>query len=160
MVLQTFALTFAPTHNLHVSDSVPAENPAPPLETARCLLTTVVLYLTFFSSTTQTLTDALHEPGICAFYDECARNPLVEGSLLPPMVPCVDYKPARLVIGEDYKKLKTVCVSCELHTSVQSRQRTSFLGGMFWQNPNFWSDVEDDFSNFDVSSCFSSKYKV
>uniref|UniRef100_A0A3P8VJM5 NPC1 like intracellular cholesterol transporter 1 n=1 Tax=Cynoglossus semilaevis TaxID=244447 RepID=A0A3P8VJM5_CYNSE len=83
----------------------------------------------------RTLTDALHEPGICAFYEECARNPLVEGSLLPPMVPCVDYKPARLVIGEDYKKLKTVCVSCELHTS------------MIFQNLMF-------------SSCFSSKYKV
>uniref|UniRef100_A0A8C2W834 NPC1 like intracellular cholesterol transporter 1 n=1 Tax=Cyclopterus lumpus TaxID=8103 RepID=A0A8C2W834_CYCLU len=32
-----------------------------------------------------------HEPGYCAFYDECGRNPSVGESLLPPIVPCYNY---------------------------------------------------------------------
>uniref|UniRef100_A0A8D3EEX5 SSD domain-containing protein n=1 Tax=Scophthalmus maximus TaxID=52904 RepID=A0A8D3EEX5_SCOMX len=30
-------------------------------------------------------------PGYCAFYEECGRNPLIEGSLIPPIVPCLNY---------------------------------------------------------------------
>nr|XP_043883085.1 NPC1-like intracellular cholesterol transporter 1 isoform X1 [Solea senegalensis] len=57
----------------------------------------------------QVLSDTLHEAGICAFYEECAKNPLVEGSLLPARVPCVDYNPARPLTGKDYRKLARVC---------------------------------------------------
>uniref|UniRef100_A0A4W5K052 NPC1 like intracellular cholesterol transporter 1 n=1 Tax=Hucho hucho TaxID=62062 RepID=A0A4W5K052_9TELE len=31
------------------------------------------------------------EPGYCAFYEECGRNPTVSGSLLPPIIPCLNY---------------------------------------------------------------------
>uniref|UniRef100_A0A3B4VJC9 NPC1 like intracellular cholesterol transporter 1 n=1 Tax=Seriola dumerili TaxID=41447 RepID=A0A3B4VJC9_SERDU len=30
-------------------------------------------------------------PGYCSFYDECGRNPSVGESLIPPIVPCLDY---------------------------------------------------------------------
>ncbi|XP_059193898.1 NPC1-like intracellular cholesterol transporter 1 isoform X2 [Centropristis striata] len=55
------------------------------------------------------LSEAQHEDGFCAFYEECGRNPSVGGSLLPPIVPCLDYSPARSVSGEHYRKLKQVC---------------------------------------------------
>uniref|UniRef100_A0A665U3J8 NPC1 like intracellular cholesterol transporter 1 n=1 Tax=Echeneis naucrates TaxID=173247 RepID=A0A665U3J8_ECHNA len=35
--------------------------------------------------------EAQHEPGYCAFYDECGRNPSVGESLIPPLVPCLNY---------------------------------------------------------------------
>ncbi|XP_068461309.1 NPC1-like intracellular cholesterol transporter 1 [Clinocottus analis] len=55
------------------------------------------------------LTDAQHEPGYCAFYEECGHNPSVGGSLLPPIVPCYNYSRARALTGEHYEKLKQVC---------------------------------------------------
>ncbi|KAM8887322.1 NPC1-like intracellular cholesterol transporter 1 [Spinachia spinachia] len=53
--------------------------------------------------------EAQHQPGYCVFYEECGRNPSVGGSLLPPIVPCLDYSRARAISGEHYKKLKQVC---------------------------------------------------
>nr|BDE77039.1 Niemann-Pick C1-like protein 1 [Xenotoca eiseni] len=50
-----------------------------------------------------------HRPGYCAFYDECGRNPTVGGSLIPPIVPCLNYSNARHLTGEHYKRLKEVC---------------------------------------------------
>ncbi|XP_029295439.1 NPC1-like intracellular cholesterol transporter 1 [Cottoperca gobio] len=55
------------------------------------------------------LSEAQHEPGYCSFYEECGRNPSVENALLPPIVPCLNYSPARALRGEHYKKLKKVC---------------------------------------------------
>uniref|UniRef100_A0A8D3EDK2 SSD domain-containing protein n=1 Tax=Scophthalmus maximus TaxID=52904 RepID=A0A8D3EDK2_SCOMX len=48
-------------------------------------------------------------PGYCAFYEECGRNPLIEGSLIPPIVPCLNYSRARQLTGQHYRKLKQVC---------------------------------------------------
>uniref|UniRef100_A0A3B3VTU7 NPC1 like intracellular cholesterol transporter 1 n=1 Tax=Poecilia latipinna TaxID=48699 RepID=A0A3B3VTU7_9TELE len=50
-----------------------------------------------------------HRPGYCAFYDECGHNPTVEESLIPPIVPCLNYSRARQVTGEHYRRLKQVC---------------------------------------------------
>ncbi|KAM7018968.1 NPC1-like intracellular cholesterol transporter 1 [Tautogolabrus adspersus] len=55
------------------------------------------------------LSEAEHEPGFCAFYEECGRNPSIGGALIPPIVPCLNYSSARLLTGEHYKKLKEVC---------------------------------------------------
>uniref|UniRef100_A0A8C2WCI9 NPC1 like intracellular cholesterol transporter 1 n=1 Tax=Cyclopterus lumpus TaxID=8103 RepID=A0A8C2WCI9_CYCLU len=60
--------------------------------------------------------EAQHEPGYCAFYDECGRNPSVGESLLPPIVPCYNYSRARALTGEHYRKLKEVCRSCLVNT--------------------------------------------
>uniref|UniRef100_A0A3Q0SN15 NPC1 like intracellular cholesterol transporter 1 n=1 Tax=Amphilophus citrinellus TaxID=61819 RepID=A0A3Q0SN15_AMPCI len=54
------------------------------------------------------LSGAQHEPGYCVFYEECGRNPLLENTLIPPIVPCLNYTHAQPVTGEHYKKLK-VC---------------------------------------------------
>uniref|UniRef100_A0A4W5KJP9 NPC1 like intracellular cholesterol transporter 1 n=1 Tax=Hucho hucho TaxID=62062 RepID=A0A4W5KJP9_9TELE len=48
-------------------------------------------------------------PGYCAFYEECGRNPTVSGSLLPPIIPCLNYSRARALEGEHYQRLKKVC---------------------------------------------------
>eukprot|EP00063_Salmo_salar_P051721 XP_014026556.1 PREDICTED: Niemann-Pick C1-like protein 1 [Salmo salar] len=53
--------------------------------------------------------EARHEPGYCAFYEECGRNPTVSGSLLPPIIPCLNYSHARALKGEHYQQLKKVC---------------------------------------------------
>uniref|UniRef100_A0A8C7GSY5 NPC1 like intracellular cholesterol transporter 1 n=1 Tax=Oncorhynchus kisutch TaxID=8019 RepID=A0A8C7GSY5_ONCKI len=50
-----------------------------------------------------------HYPGYCAFYEECGRNPTVVGSLLPPIIPCLNYSRARALEGEHYQQLKKVC---------------------------------------------------
>uniref|UniRef100_A0A3B4VLK0 NPC1 like intracellular cholesterol transporter 1 n=1 Tax=Seriola dumerili TaxID=41447 RepID=A0A3B4VLK0_SERDU len=55
------------------------------------------------------LSEAQHQPGYCSFYDECGRNPSVGESLIPPIVPCLDYSRARPVTGQHYRKLKQVC---------------------------------------------------
>ncbi|XP_035513631.1 NPC1-like intracellular cholesterol transporter 1 [Morone saxatilis] len=55
------------------------------------------------------LSEAQHEPGFCTFYQECGRNPLLNSTLLPPTVPCLDYSRARHLRGEHYRKLKEVC---------------------------------------------------
>uniref|UniRef100_A0A3Q3Q0R7 SSD domain-containing protein n=1 Tax=Monopterus albus TaxID=43700 RepID=A0A3Q3Q0R7_MONAL len=59
----------------------------------------------------QVLTEAQHEPGYCAFYEECGRNPSLGGTLIPPIVPCLNYSRARPVTGEHYKRLLEVCRS-------------------------------------------------
>lgn len=69
------------------------------------------LFLTNPSSL-QALSDAQHEAGYCAFYDECGRNPLLGETLIPPIVPCLSYSRARPLTGQHYKKLKGVCRSC------------------------------------------------
>ncbi|XP_013862667.1 Niemann-Pick C1-like protein 1 [Austrofundulus limnaeus] len=55
------------------------------------------------------LSGATTKPGFCAFYEECGRNPTVGGTLIPPIVPCLDPSPARHLTGEHYKKFKEVC---------------------------------------------------
>ncbi|KAM4745811.1 NPC1-like intracellular cholesterol transporter 1 [Anableps anableps] len=50
-----------------------------------------------------------HRAGYCAFYDECGRNPTVGGSLIPPIVPCLNYSQAQQVTEDHYRKLKQVC---------------------------------------------------
>ncbi|XP_065103484.1 NPC1-like intracellular cholesterol transporter 1 isoform X2 [Paramisgurnus dabryanus] len=55
------------------------------------------------------LSGAQHEPGYCAFYEECGLNPDVSESLIPPKVPCKDYRKAVSVTGEHYKILEEVC---------------------------------------------------
>lgn len=55
------------------------------------------------------LSEALHEPGYCAFYEECGRNPTLNGTLVKPIVPCLNYSPARHLTGDHYLKLKEVC---------------------------------------------------
>lgn len=70
--------------------------------------------LTVEISSTQVLSQAQHEPGYCAFYEECGRNPLIEGSLIPPIVPCLNYSRARQLTGQHYRKLKQVCICCLL----------------------------------------------
>ncbi|XP_069555808.1 NPC1-like intracellular cholesterol transporter 1 [Brachyistius frenatus] len=64
----------------------------------------LITFLTFV-----VLSEAQHEPGYCAFYEECGRNPSLEGTLIPPIVPCLNYSRARAVTGEHYKKLQQVC---------------------------------------------------
>lgn len=59
----------------------------------------------------QVLSEAQHEAGYCAFYEECGRNPLLGPALIPPIVPCLDYSKARPVTGEHYNKLVEVCRS-------------------------------------------------
>uniref|UniRef100_A0A3P9K427 NPC1 like intracellular cholesterol transporter 1 n=2 Tax=Oryzias latipes TaxID=8090 RepID=A0A3P9K427_ORYLA len=55
------------------------------------------------------LSEAQHQPGFCAFYDECGRNPSLGDTLIPPIVPCLNYSPARHLTGEHYKRFKEVC---------------------------------------------------
>uniref|UniRef100_A0A4W6FTC0 NPC1 like intracellular cholesterol transporter 1 n=1 Tax=Lates calcarifer TaxID=8187 RepID=A0A4W6FTC0_LATCA len=43
---------------------------------------------------------AQHEPGHCVFYEECGRNPSIGESLIPPIVPCLDYSQARHIKGD------------------------------------------------------------
>ncbi|XP_044053115.1 NPC1-like intracellular cholesterol transporter 1 [Siniperca chuatsi] len=67
----------------------------------------VATLITFL--TCMVLSEAQHEPGYCAFYEECGRNPLIGSALIPPIVPCLNYSPARHLTGEHYRKLKEVC---------------------------------------------------
>ncbi|XP_061586807.1 NPC1-like intracellular cholesterol transporter 1 [Cololabis saira] len=53
--------------------------------------------------------EAQDEPGFCRFYEECGRNPSLGDTLIPPMVPCLDYSPARALRGNHYLRLKKVC---------------------------------------------------
>ncbi|XP_067087125.1 NPC1-like intracellular cholesterol transporter 1 [Osmerus mordax] len=55
------------------------------------------------------LSTALHEPGFCAFYDECGKNPNKPPGLLPAIVPCLNHSPARSLKGEHYRRLRKVC---------------------------------------------------
>ncbi|XP_070689314.1 NPC1-like intracellular cholesterol transporter 1 isoform X2 [Pempheris klunzingeri] len=69
----------------------------------------VAALITFL--TCMVLSEAQHEPGYCAFYEECGRNPSIPvgGALIPPKVPCLNYSLARHLTGPHYKKLKEVC---------------------------------------------------
>ncbi|XP_072244392.1 NPC1-like intracellular cholesterol transporter 1 [Leuresthes tenuis] len=67
----------------------------------------VVVLITLLA--TLMLSEAQHEPGYCAFYEECGLNPSLEGTLIPPTVPCLNYGPARPVSGHHYNRLKQVC---------------------------------------------------
>lgn len=54
--------------------------------------------------------EAQDEPGYCAFYEECGSNPLLEnsGTLIEPIVPCLNStRPPRLS-GAHYDKLYQV----------------------------------------------------
>uniref|UniRef100_A0A3B3YZ81 SSD domain-containing protein n=1 Tax=Poecilia mexicana TaxID=48701 RepID=A0A3B3YZ81_9TELE len=42
-------------------------------------------------SSPQASSEVEHRAGYCAFYDECGRNPTVGESLIPPIVPCLNY---------------------------------------------------------------------
>lgn len=42
-------------------------------------------------------------------YDDCGRNPNIEGSLIPARIPCKSYQQANPVVGEHYQLLKEVC---------------------------------------------------
>ncbi|KAG7270633.1 hypothetical protein CRUP_010928 [Coryphaenoides rupestris] len=57
----------------------------------------------------QVLSQGQVQPGQCAFYEECGRNPLIGPTLITPIVPCLSYTPARALTGEHYQKLKEVC---------------------------------------------------
>ncbi|XP_018524211.1 NPC1-like intracellular cholesterol transporter 1 [Lates calcarifer] len=67
-------------------------------------VTALIIFLTCM-----VLSEAQHEPGHCVFYEECGRNPSIGESLIPPIVPCLDYSQARHIKGEHYRKLKEVC---------------------------------------------------
>lgn len=55
------------------------------------------------------LSEAQHEAGYCAFYEECGRNPSLGDTLIPPIVPCLNYSQARAISGDHYRKFKQVC---------------------------------------------------
>ncbi|XP_076020863.1 NPC1-like intracellular cholesterol transporter 1 [Genypterus blacodes] len=55
------------------------------------------------------VTEAQHQAGYCAFYDECGVNPLIEKPLITPKVPCRNFSPARAIKGRHYSRLKAVC---------------------------------------------------
>lgn len=57
----------------------------------------------------QVTSQAQHEPGYCTFYEECGRNPSVENPLIPPIIPCKNYSPARTIQGLHYQELKRTC---------------------------------------------------
>uniref|UniRef100_A0A8C7GQ60 NPC1 like intracellular cholesterol transporter 1 n=1 Tax=Oncorhynchus kisutch TaxID=8019 RepID=A0A8C7GQ60_ONCKI len=70
--------------------------------------------------------EARHEPGYCAFYEECGRNPTVVGSLLPPIIPCLNYSRARALEGDttaccSIKQLKSLEMSLMLSKAVLMR---------------------------------------
>ncbi|XP_035022028.2 NPC1-like intracellular cholesterol transporter 1 [Hippoglossus stenolepis] len=67
-------------------------------------VTSLVVFLTCM-----VLSEAQHEPGYCAFYEECGTNPLIDKPLIPAIVPCLNYSRARLVTGSHYTQLKKVC---------------------------------------------------
>ncbi|XP_060926816.1 NPC1-like intracellular cholesterol transporter 1 [Limanda limanda] len=67
-------------------------------------VTSLVVFLTCM-----VLSEAQHEAGYCAFYEECGKNPLIENSLIPAIVPCLNYSRARLVTGNHYSQLVKVC---------------------------------------------------
>ncbi|XP_071338508.1 NPC1-like intracellular cholesterol transporter 1 [Trachinotus anak] len=82
------------------------------------------------------LSEAQHEPGYCAFYEECGRNPSVGGSLIDPTVPCLDYSRARPITGQHYMKLKRVCPMLDrgegnTYACCSSRQLSSLEKSLF-----------------------------
>ncbi|XP_068167243.1 NPC1-like intracellular cholesterol transporter 1 [Antennarius striatus] len=55
------------------------------------------------------LSEAQHEAGYCTFYEECGYNPLLEDTLIDPIVPCYNYTPALAITGAHYRQFKQVC---------------------------------------------------
>lgn len=52
----------------------------------------------------------IHQPGYCAFYDECGKNPELSGSLASlSNVSCLSNTPARHITGEHLALLRRVC---------------------------------------------------
>uniref|UniRef100_A0A3Q3XD49 SSD domain-containing protein n=1 Tax=Mola mola TaxID=94237 RepID=A0A3Q3XD49_MOLML len=78
------------------------------------------LFLTTLFSM-QAVTVAQDEPGYCVFYEECGKNPLLEDTLIEPIVPCLNYSRAHLLSGIHYRKLKQVCTSLTLSKAVLVR---------------------------------------
>ncbi|KAG9335484.1 hypothetical protein JZ751_004613 [Albula glossodonta] len=77
-----------------------------PPDRRRTFTITVTLMFIFTCSVT---VEALNQAGYCSFYEECGRNPSVNGSLIKPIIPCVNYSPARRIQGAHYQQLKKVC---------------------------------------------------
>ncbi|XP_077456590.1 NPC1-like intracellular cholesterol transporter 1 [Stigmatopora argus] len=70
----------------------------------------VVVLIVFLTCTTShVLSQDEHQAGYCAFYEECGRNPSLDDTLIPPIVPCRNFSQARELTGEHYRKLKEVC---------------------------------------------------
>lgn len=55
------------------------------------------------------VSEAQHEAGQCVFYEECGVNPTLNGTLITPIVPCLNPGPARKATGELYRVLVEVC---------------------------------------------------
>ena len=72
---------------------------------------------------TQVLSQGQVQPGQCAFYEECGKNPSIENPLIPPIVPCLSYTPARALKGEHYQKLKSV--SCFYSLAAQPHRKNN-----------------------------------
>ncbi|XP_006051366.1 NPC1-like intracellular cholesterol transporter 1 [Bubalus bubalis] len=52
----------------------------------------------------------IHQPGYCAFYDECGKNPELSGSLASlSNVSCLDNSPARHITGDHLVLLQSIC---------------------------------------------------
>nr|XP_020748933.1 Niemann-Pick C1-like protein 1 [Odocoileus virginianus texanus] len=52
----------------------------------------------------------IHQPGYCAFYDECGKNPELSGSLASlSNVSCLDNSPARHITGDHLALLQGIC---------------------------------------------------
>lgn len=88
-----------------------------------CLIFCVSLSLL----STQGFSEAQHEEGFCAFYEECGRNPSVGETLIPPIVPCLNYSPARRLTGEHYRRLKQVCTSQLVFETQSAGKRETHL---------------------------------
>ncbi|KAJ8339483.1 hypothetical protein SKAU_G00362690 [Synaphobranchus kaupii] len=63
----------------------------------------------FFLFACLVTSEAQNKPGYCSFYEECGRNPSVNSSLIKPIIPCVNFSPARRIQGVHYQRLKKVC---------------------------------------------------
>ncbi|XP_043938169.1 NPC1-like intracellular cholesterol transporter 1 [Protopterus annectens] len=51
----------------------------------------------------------IHREGYCSMYEECGKNPTVDSSLLPAIVPCVRNEPAPTISGLHLTQLKNLC---------------------------------------------------
>ena len=78
---------------------------------------------------TQVLSEGQVQPGQCAFYEECGKNPSIENPLIPPIVPCLSYTPARALKGAHYLKLKSVSriyiLAAQPHRKKDNRKNVS-----------------------------------
>ncbi|XP_030646365.1 NPC1-like intracellular cholesterol transporter 1 [Chanos chanos] len=69
--------------------------------------TQTIALFTFFACLV--VSEGQPQPGYCVLYEECGKNPSIEGSLIPAIVPCKNYHQARVVTGEHYASLRSVC---------------------------------------------------